>query len=75
MSADLAFQKRKEAIDPDVQPLRTSERTINEQTDDCFYCNVPARVAHRMDIDAGSTVKIDEYRNKLVIRTEPNAED
>jgi hypothetical protein len=70
MSADLAIQKRKEFIEDDAKPLRTSERTINEQTENCFYCNIPARVAFRMNLDAGSTVQVDEYRDKVVIRKE-----
>jgi len=73
---ELAIEKRKEHIDGVERPLHTTERTVNEQVENCYYCNIPRRVAERMDLDGGVTVKVDEYHDKVVIRrAQPQEED
>jgi len=68
---ELAIEKRKEHIDASERPLHTTERSVNEQVENCYYCNIPRRVAERMDLDGGTTVKVDEYYDKVVIRRAP----
>jgi len=73
---ELAIEKRKEHIDGVERPLHTTERTVNEQVENCYYCNIPRRVAERMDLDGGVTVKVDEYHDKVVIRrAQPQEEE
>jgi formylmethanofuran dehydrogenase subunit D len=67
---DLGIEKRKEHIDGEQRPLHTTERTVNEQVENCYYCNIPRRVAERMGLEGGTTVKVDEYRDRVVIRRE-----
>jgi|APHM01.1.fsa_nt_gi hypothetical protein len=69
-TAELAIEKRMDAIEDDAQPLHTSERSVSKKAENCFYCNIPSRVSKRMNLTDESTVVIDEYRDKIVIRTE-----
>jgi hypothetical protein len=69
-ATELATEKRMEAIDGNEEPLHTSERSVSQKAENCFYCNIPEQVARRMDLDNGTTVLVDEYRDKVVIRTE-----
>jgi|APHM01.1.fsa_nt_gi hypothetical protein len=67
---ELASQKRAEADVVEGEPLHTSERLVSQKASNCFYVNVPTRVAQRMGLDDDTTVQIDEYRDKIVVRKE-----